>query len=440
MAVFGVQVVITMIVASVVHKLSPYYSFGRWFITKRLRFYSFVTSSKSSRDGGSNEKSTSNRKKSGRSHQKNHREKEETMTIEECLLTALDLLGMHYSVELKWMLDLLMATFFIFVGTTIYFYVNPSAPHNQMNLSAIWVGFLLLYTIIILFSLMKIYLAEELPKERLSQIVISFILVTCCMIILLVEEDLFDFKITKLYQEFVIANSSENEHFYFPMWTFKLFLGIASSCLGALIVFPSLNFTRIHFEALKTTKSFLVRSLLNISFISPLICVSLWLKATGRNLLPSGAQEEDNSLLSLYKIIAIFTFSFIRFVLFGTIMQAYLNRAKFCLSNMQDGSDATEASLKRKVTSIFSFYCCSAIQYLGPVILLMTSSLLYIMSSHYFNFFPPLEDVSVHSAFPMFNLNLFQGSLSFIIWWICFCMFIISSVGSVVHSILQSYI
>ena len=39
MGLFGFNVVLTMIVASVIHKLGPHYSFGRWFLTRGLHYY-----------------------------------------------------------------------------------------------------------------------------------------------------------------------------------------------------------------------------------------------------------------------------------------------------------------------------------------------------------------------------------------------------------------
>ena len=448
MAVFGVQVVITMITASVVHKLSPYYSFGRWFITRQLYYYTFVSSQANeattqtpvttNKPANKSSKKTNNR---GSAQRNKTNKNGPVMYLKECTLTSLDTTAMHYSEEVKWMLDLLVTTLITFIGTAVYFYISPSSLHSQMNLSIVWIVFLMLYTVMILFRLMQIYLDPKLPKERMSQIVLSLLMTMCLVLVLVFDSSVFDFKLTDNLNQ---INSLVTKRFNMtleadskpvPMWCLKGFIGIISTVVALILIFPTLNYARIHFELLKTTKSFPIKCLQNISFILPLVCGSMWIKRTSRTTGKPNVTEEHNSI-EYYKAVLILIFCLSRFILFRSMMQMYLDRGKeYACNNKTDN----EVHIKHKMTSIFIFYCCSATQYLGPVIILASSLFLYVISSCYFGMLSG-SNVTGDEAetVSLFTASIFEGSVSFLTWWICFCMFILSSIGSIIHSYFQS--
>ena len=443
MAVFGAQLIITMIVASVVHKLSPYYSFGRWLVTRKLVYFTFVSNHSYNVENNPRAKG---RKRSTNFHPDNRGSP--AIVLKECSFTYLDLVVMHYSNELKWILDLLIATLVTIIGTAIYFCISPSSLISQMNLSAIWVGFLLFYTYVIMFHLMQIYLDPKLPKERMSQVLLTIFMIACLVIILVLDNSVFDFKLkdclnelnTLIEKRFNLSSGNEAE--YIPMWSLKAIIGVLASLIASVLVFPTLNYARLHFETLKSTKSFLWRCFQNVSFILPLICGSLWIKPSSKiSILPIDPDKEDGGIrVDQYKALTILVCCLSRFFLFRSMMQTYLNRAKDYAgtgSTDEDGNNG-EARIKHKITSVFIFYCCSAIQYLGPVILLMMFVFLYTISSGYFKLLGNNAYNDHDTVVSLMSLSVYRGVFSFLTWWLCFCMFLISSLGSVIHSFLQS--
>ena len=453
MAVFGVQVVLTMVVASFLHKLCPrYYSFGRWFVTRGLKYYSFISSQDNADKGNDkpdnksntaqSSNSTKSRKNNRSSNQRVAAKKESVVFVKECTVTDKDLASMHFSEELKWLLDLTLATVAIFCGTAVYLYCYPTSLKHQINLSTVWIAFVVLHTTVILFRLTQIYLDPNLPTERLSQIILTLVMVVCLIFVLVFESSVFDFELiedlnrlnTMLVTRFNLTTDNGRRSII-PMWCFKGFVGVMATILAFILVFPTLNFARIHFESLKTSKSFAVKSFQNISFVLPLICGSLWIKANtiGRH----HQQLATYNRLGVYKTVLVLLLCVSRVVLFRRMMQVYLDRAKEQATRKNTAE--TETRVKHKMTSIFVFYCCTAIQYIGPVILLLMANFLYIISSKYLILFDTTitdrDDDKVDVS--LFTASLFEGTFSFMTWWLCFCMFVLASLGSIIHAYFQ---
>ena len=147
MAIFGVQVVISMIVASFLHKIFPYYSFGRWLITSGLKRYQSPTDSllrphvsvppSNNRGGGSN---------GGRKRAANQRTPTSEATAADILLNlkqfssnrldpslaipksaniklqdvpvhSRDLPLLHFSEQLEWMINFTLAAVIVYAIT-----------------------------------------------------------------------------------------------------------------------------------------------------------------------------------------------------------------------------------------------------------------------------------------------------------------------------------
>lgn len=455
MAIFGPQLVTTMIIASIVHKLLRHYSFGQWFISSGLVRFIFPSDAdlRSHVYGGSQSGNAS--KSTGRSRQnyithshipsdaqiKNSSE----IKLDSTPITSSDLAAVRFSAELKWMLDLLVAVLLIFAITSAYFWIRPIASLDEVNLSAAWVGFLLFYIIKLLFTLNKVYFSDELARERNSQMVISAGLFVCLLGILVIDEKFLDFGLEETRIKLIgavqrmAANISQDlvvSETMFPVWGFKMSLAITGCALGALCVFPSLNYSRVHFETRISSNNFLLKTLLHVNFILPAICASLWLKpALSRPSSNSSVWKADS--MALIRTVSLVGFCCLRLLLFRWHMQVYLNRARQCLMVLRaEGGKVTVASFYKKLTSLFSFYCCAAIQYLGPVMVLLLLNLLLVISSDYYNLFPEVHPEQVTLRPTVFDLGLYRGIFSFLCWWMCVSMFLVSGLGSLLDSML----
>ena len=454
MAIFGPQLVTTMIIASVVHKLLRYYSIGQWFISSGLVRFLLPTDAdlRPHVFGGSYgnaSKTTGRARQNHASHSfipsdaqiKNSSE----IKLKSTPITASDLSAVRFFTELKWTLDLLAAVLLVFVVTCAYFWIRPTASLSEVNLSAAWIGFLLFYIIKLLFTLNKVYFSDELAEERNSQLVISAGLFVCLLGIMVIDEQFLDFGLEETRVKFVgtlhvmATNISQDlavSETVFPVWGFKMSLAIVACALGAICIFPWINYSRVHFETRISSRSVLFKSLLHVNFILPAVLATLWLKpALSRSASSNSVLKPEN--MALVRSTSLLGFCFLRVLLFRPHMQVYLNRAQQCLMVLRaEKGKVTVASFYNKFTSLFSFYCCAALQYLGPVIILLLLDLLMVISSDYHNLFPGVQPGDVVLRPTVFDLGLYHGIFSFLCWWMCVSMFLVSGIGSLLYSML----
>lgn len=440
MALFGFHFVLTMIVASVVHKLAPYYSFGRWLVTKGLKYYAVPNDSAlQSHIATDLDSTTRNRHKTNTINDDMLIKRTSSIPLNPQPLSPVVVLLIYYYTELKWLMDLLVAVLFVYIVTFIAYCIKPSWHSSQVNLSAAWTGFILVYTLILLYSITMIYLSDELPKERVAQIVLSAILFVSLLGVLLLDE-IFDFNLREGHSQFVEAfivtiNGTIDRELvvqFIPYWFYIAVLVVMGTLIGSVLVFPSLNYSQLHFETLRHNKSYLKRLLLHFNYILPLICLSLWFKPMpGKTSIVAQKMVES---FPMYRVVLIFLLCSSRLLLFRLHMGTYLNRANYSLTSLRAAgkSKVTVGEFKKKVKSILSFYCGAAVQYVGPVIVLMSFHMLSVASSGYVGMFETVQQ------FPgLFCLSVYCGPLSFLCWWTCFVMFFVSSIASLAYTYLM---
>lgn len=437
-----------MIVASIIHKLSPFYSFGRWFITHRLNYYTvpmdtvLITHVES--------ESIKKSKSLPLIDSALLKRSSPFIPLNSSPLNSVVILLTYCYTELKWLLDLLLAVIFVYIVTFIIYLIKPAWYVSQMNLSGAWCGFILIYSLTLLYSLTRIYLSKELPKERISQVVLTLCLLVCCLSFVPMDNMYFNFRFRsghKMLLDAVLTTLSlaKNDssfsldkstlEYYLPFWVYITLLATVSMCIGTVLIFPSLNYSKLHYETLSKTKGFISRTVLHFNYIYPLLGLSLWLKPiTIKPKRPSEVPIEVGSLFPQYRLILIVSFTIFRFLLFHKHMRTYMSRANTSLSALRSVKNKpTVGDFKRKVKSIFTFYGGTCLQYLGPLIVLLSFQLLDVISSGYIGMFPPSENVPVN----VFNLSVYQVPLSFLCWWVLFVMFFMSSLGSAVYTVMM---
>ena len=444
MALFGFNVVLTMIVASIIHKLSPYYSFGRWFVIRGLTYYTvppdtiLITHVESESIKKSKPLPLINTAILKRSSQ--------IIPLNPLPLNQAVILLTYSYTELKWLLDLLVAAIFVFLATFVIYLFQPVWYASQVNLSGAWCGFILIYALILLYTLTLIYLSKELHKERISQIVMTAILFVCCLTVLPMDKLWFDFGFRNGHKTFIdavmitLSSPGNDSSFplerstlerYIPFWGYISVIVVIGTYIGSLLVFPSLNYSKLHYETLTKTKGLFFRTLLHVNYILPLLGLSLWFKpVAGKQDKLSKLPVQVASSFPFYRLLLIIGLSVLRFILFRTHMSTYLYRANTSLTTLRVlKNKPTVGEFKRKVKSIFTFYGGTCLQYIGPIIVLLSLQLLYVISSSYIGVFLDNEE-----APNLFHLSVYKAPLSFLCWWVLFVMFFVSSFGSVVYT------
>nr|KAF6442622.1 transmembrane protein 161B [Rousettus aegyptiacus] len=237
--------------------------------------------------------------------------------------------------------------------------------------------------------------------------------------------------------------------------TFKFFLAIFCSLIGAFLTFPGLRLAQMHLDALNLATEKITQTLLHINFLAPLFMVLLWVKPITKDYImnpPLG--KESVPLLAMMR----------------NHLQAYLNLAQKCVDQMKkEAGRISTVELQKMVARVFYYLCVIALQYVAPLVMLLhTTLLLKTLGNHSWGIYPEsfstlpvdtsLPSNSVYSDLPsvdgkmkvtvtqitvalsslknIFTPLLFRGLLSFLTWWIAACLFSTSLFGLFYHQYL----
>ncbi|NXQ44306.1 T161B protein, partial [Catharus fuscescens] len=251
--------------------------------------------------------------------------------------------------------------------------------------------------------------------------------------------------------------------------TFKLFLTVLCSLIGAFLTFPGLRLAQMHLDALNLATEKTTQALVHINFLSPLLMVLLWVKPITKDYImnpPLGKDsvplmsEDTFDTMRLWIIILLCA---LRLLMMRSHLQAYLNLAQKCVDQMKKevGRKGT-IDLQKMVARVFYYLCVIALQYTAPLVMVLHSTLLLKTLGNYsWGIYPEsnsdtaaennLLPSSVFSESPSFDGKtkitavqvtmalgslkniftplLFRGLLSFLTWWIAACLFSTSLFG-----------
>ncbi|KAI2538164.1 TMEM161B isoform 14 [Pan troglodytes] len=231
--------------------------------------------------------------------------------------------------------------------------------------------------------------------------------------------------------------------------TFKFFLAIFCSFIGAFLTFPGLRLAQMHLDALNLATEKITQTLLHINFLAPLFMVLLWVKPITKDYIMNPPLGKESIPFHL---------------------QAYLNLAQKCVDQMKkEAGRISTVELQKMVARVFYYLCVIALQYVAPLVMLLhTTLLLKTLGNHSWGIYPesistlPVDNSllsnSVYSELPsaegkmkvtvtqitvalsslknIFTPLLFRGLLSFLTWWIAACLFSTSLFGLFYHQYL----
>ena len=417
-----------------------------------------------------------------RKHEGPKKSKDEPLTVpkstalhlEAAVIDSVDILPLHFYLEYQWLVDFSFCGLIVYATTDVYY--TLFGPANEFNLSMMWCLLMVGFSIKVLYSLTAIYFRTEEAGERILCVVFAFFFLVLAMGVLIIDEDTLEFNLISGYRSF----SSEANTFLkkqgmesagpATLTSFRIVLAFVSCFLGAFLTFPGLRLAKMHSDAIKYAAGNPFKQLaLYFNMIFPLIITLMWVKPVSRQYLVertySGRNLITNEQFDAVRIIVLFAFCLVRFLLCWSHLQAHLNLAyEKALEIRKEAGRISVVELQRVVARVFFYLCVVALQYLAPLILLLSCVFMlktlgeYSFEESFDIQLPTLarnrSAINQSSADPSnfisstseeFSLALaslkqiftplyFRGLFSFLCWCICTCWFTTSAFGLVYYS------
>ncbi|KAM4639145.1 transmembrane protein 161B isoform 5-T5 [Amazona ochrocephala] len=201
--VIGVQLVLTMVMASVIQKIIPHYSLARWLLCSgSLRWYQHPTEEELRILAGKQRgKSKKDRKYNGHIESKPLTiPKDIDLHLETKSVTERDTIALHYFPEYQWLVDFTVAATVVYVMTEAYYSIVK--PSQEMNISVVWCLLVLAFAVKVLFSLTTHYFKVEDGGERSVCVTFGFFFFVKAMAILIVTENYLEFGLESGFSNF----------------------------------------------------------------------------------------------------------------------------------------------------------------------------------------------------------------------------------------------
>ncbi|MEJ1275531.1 transmembrane protein 161B [Cricetulus griseus] len=152
MGVIGIQLVVTMVMASVMQKIIPHYSLARWLLCNgSLRWYQHPSEEELRILAGKQQKGKSKKDRKYNGHIENKPltiPKDIDLHLETKSVTEVDILALHYFPEYQWLVDFTVAATVVYLITEVYY--SFMKPTQEMNISLVWCLLVLSFAITLL--------------------------------------------------------------------------------------------------------------------------------------------------------------------------------------------------------------------------------------------------------------------------------------------------
>ena len=392
MAVFGVQLVFTMIVAFFISRFSGTLSFGRWILSRKLARFLHPTDEELKKLSGQSFNQSTNKNKKFDAYKKN---KDEPFTVprsidiqlEATQVKSIDLISLQFYTEYIWLVDVAICGLIVYVLTDTYYFVM--APTKEMNLSILWCLVIVAFSLKNLFSLTGIYFKSETGAEMVLCVLFGFFFLVFAMGILIIDDNMLEFGLNASYDNFSQASKaflkSQGLEPICPisLTTIKIIMAFICSIIGAFLTFPGLRLAKMHVDALRYAKNnVFLQFFLYLNFISTLFLSMLWVKPLFKDYLVNRKVLNNEGLMSEYqfeafRLLILLLFVLFRFSMTWTHLQAHLNMACDKVAELKkEVGRISSLELKKMVTRVYFYLCIVALQYITPLILTLFLTLL----------------------------------------------------------------
>ncbi|NWI18618.1 T161A protein, partial [Crypturellus soui] len=390
-AAMGVQLVLSLLAASVMQKLAPHCSFARWLLCNgSLRRYKHPSDEElCALAGKQRPKGKRDRRANGAADEKPLSvPRDIDLRLESCPITAADALVLRYFLEYQWFVDFALYATVVYGFTEGYYCLAD--PQKETNIGVLWCLLTVVFSVKVFFTVMRHYFRSEEGGERSVCLTFAFFFLLLAMVALVVREDYLEFGL----EPGLASVCSSLESALRPRgwdWTlplaklgFKLALVALCSFLGACLTFPGLRLAQTHLDALRdAAHEPLAQVLLHVGFLAPVIIVVLWIKPLCRDFVlraPMGKQTVQLMSDAAYNSARLWTvvaLCLLRVALARRHLQAYLGLAARWTARLRRQAGRIPAlEIQRQITRVYCYVPVVSLQYLGPLVLTLHCALL----------------------------------------------------------------
>ncbi|XP_041531142.1 transmembrane protein 161A isoform X5 [Microtus oregoni] len=384
MAALGVQLVVTLFAATLMHRLAPHGSFARWLLCNGRpsfpdSFSSSVCSATYTRqrrncgcwqgNQGTEAGRTGPEEIAGptfhcphvlRWANGLHDEKplsvprDAPFQLQTCPLTAADALVLRFFLEYQWFVDFAVYSVGVFLFTEVYYFVL--GPVQETNIAVFWCLLTLAFCLKVFLMVTRLYFSAREGGERAVCLTSALLFLLLAMLVQVVREELLELGLepglASVTQNLEPVLKKQDWDWALPMIKLVIRLGLAmlGSLLGAFLIFPGLRLAQTHQDALTLSADRpLLQLLLHTSFLSPLCTLWLWTKpiardflyqAPMRNMTSSLPSEGAFDSLRLWVLVAL---CLLRLAVTRPHLQAYLCLAKTRVEQLSKEAGRIEA-------------------------------------------------------------------------------------------------
>ncbi|XP_031567197.1 transmembrane protein 161B-like [Actinia tenebrosa] len=485
MALFGIQFVLSITVATFLQKLSPYLSPARWILCNGwlIRYLHPTDDQLKALIGKPTATTKGNRKRTNNYETRKGSSSDSTygtdntftipcsldIQLEKAKLAEFDVLPQFLYSDYKWLIDFSCSAAVLNILIEAFACFFPAILSQEFNLGLFWNLLVILFSLKVLLSLTAAYWRGEDTGERSICLTFGLFFFVAAMAVLVVDESLLDFKLDAGYEKFSkkAADFLKKQGFSSrepaPIWVFKFMLAIASAVLGAFMGFPGMRVANMYLDSLyycRETKYMV--ALLHLNFLSPLFLLLTWITPIVKDPLVTGEwhtarpkatkliQNEPKPLMSEsmfdgFRIGLVVFFCIVRLCLTWRHLQSYLDMAQERMEKLKrETGRITNIDLQRKVAGVFYYLSAATLQYLAPTVLILFTALVLrtieftdwsaipeggTSRLDYSNLISNSTREAALSLRGVLSPELFQGVFSYLLWWMCSSWFITSVFG-----------
>ncbi|XP_069445105.1 transmembrane protein 161A isoform X5 [Ovis canadensis] len=473
LAVLGVQLVVTLLTATLMHRLAPHCSFARWLLCNGSLFRYKHPSEEELRAlaGKQKPRGRKERRASGCIEEKPLSvPRDAPFQLETCPLTAVDALVLRFFLEYQWFVDFAVYSGGVYLFTEAYYYVL--GPAKETNIAVFWCLLTIAFSVKVFLTVTRLYFSAEEGGERSVCLTFAFLFLLLAMLAQVVREETLELGLEpgldSMSQNLEPLLKMQGWDWALPLVKLAIRVGLAvvGSMLGAFLTFPGLRLAQTHHDALTMSEDRpMLQLLLHTSFLSPLFVLWLWTKPMARDFLhqaPLGRTSfsllSDSAFDSL-RLWVLVALCLLRLAVTRPHLQAYLCLAKTRVEQLRREAGRIEArEIQQRVVRVYCYVTVVSLQYLTPLILTLNCTLLLKTLGGYSWGLGPVPTLSptppsahdglvgpeedeaqqtaalIAGALGSLLTPLFlRGVLAFLIWWIAACQLLSSLFGLYFH-------